>query len=192
MYQAIISLILKKDKNPLECGSYRPISLLNCDYKILAKLLSTRLENFMCQIISPDQTGFIRDRYSFINIRRLFNILYSPHSNSPEVVLSLDAEKAFDRVEWIYLFRVLEKFGFGPILISWIKILYAAPKASVRTNNVTSDCFNLQRGTRQGCPFSPLLFAVAIVPLAICPTVKPSGLWYCSCRYCTKGFPLCG
>lgn len=58
----------------------------------------------MCQIILPDQTGLIRDRYSFINISRLFNILYSPHSNSPEVVLALDAEKAFDRVEWIYLF----------------------------------------------------------------------------------------
>ncbi len=104
LHQAIIYLILKKDKNPLECGSYRPISLLNCDYMILAKLLSTHLENSMCQILSPDQTGFIRDRYSFINIRHLFNILYSPHSNSPEVVLSLDAEKAFDRVEWIYLF----------------------------------------------------------------------------------------
>lgn len=117
----------------------------------------------MCQIILPDQTGLIRDRYSFINISRLFNILYSPHSNSPEVVLALDAEKAFDRVEWIHLFRVLEKFGFGPTFISWIKILYAAPKASVRTNNVTSDCFNLQRGTRQGCPLSPLLKLLEIV-----------------------------
>ncbi len=167
LYQATISLLLKKDKNPLECGSYRPISLLNCDYKILAKLLSICFENSVGQIISPDQTGFIRDRYYFSNIRRLFNILYSSHSNNPEVVLSLDAEKVFDRVEWNYLFQVLGKFGFGHIFTSWIKLLYAAPKASVRTNDVFLEYFNLQRGTRQGCPLSPLLFAIAIEPLAI-------------------------
>ncbi len=123
LYQATISLLLKKDKNPLECGSYRLISLLNCDYKILAKLLSVRVENSVGQIISPDQTGFIRGRYSFSNIRRLFNIVYSSHSNNPEVVLSLDAEKAFDRVEWNYLFQILGKFGFGPIFTSWIKLI---------------------------------------------------------------------
>ncbi len=70
----------------------------------------------MGQIISPDQTGFIRDRYS---------------SDDPEVIISLDAEKAFDRVEWNYLLQVLGKFEFGPIFISWIQILYATPKASV-------------------------------------------------------------
>lgn len=77
MRQAVISLLLKKDKNPLNCSSYRPISLLNTDAKILAKLQAHRLEAAVDFVISPDQTGFIKGRYSFFNIRRLCNILYS-------------------------------------------------------------------------------------------------------------------
>ena len=103
--QASISLILKKDKDPNLCSSYRPISLLNVDEKILAKTLAARLEDIVPSIISEDQTGFIKHRQSFTNIRRLLNIIHSPPSTaSPEVVVTLDAEKAFDRVEWGHLF----------------------------------------------------------------------------------------
>lgn len=167
MRQAVISLILKKDKPPLECGSFRPISLLNVDSKLLAKILARRLEIILPSIISDDQTGFIKNRHSFFNLRRLYNILYDPTPpDTPEVIISLDAEKAFDRVEWDYLFYTLDRFGFGPKLISWIKILYFSPLAAVRTNSTLSPFFSLRRGTRQGCPLSPLLFAVAIEPLA--------------------------
>uniref|UniRef100_A0A3Q1EXS2 Reverse transcriptase domain-containing protein n=1 Tax=Acanthochromis polyacanthus TaxID=80966 RepID=A0A3Q1EXS2_9TELE len=168
LLQASISLILKKDKDPLSCNSYRPISLLNVDYKILAKLLAIRLETVLPGVISPDQTGFIKGRYAFSNLRRLFNVVYnSSQSGDPECVISLDAEKAFDRVEWGFLFYVLQKFGFGRNFILWVKLLYTSPLASVKTNNTHSDYFPLFRGTRQGCPMSPLLFALAIEPLAI-------------------------
>lgn len=97
------------------------------------------------------------------NIRSLLNVIYSPASGGvPEVVISLDAEKAFDRVEWAYLFECLQAFGFGPTFIAWIKLLYASPKASVVTNGKRSKFFSLSRGTRQGCPLSPLLFAFSI------------------------------
>lgn len=167
--QASISVLLKKDKDPLRCGSFRPISLLDVDCKLLAKVLAHRLESTLPSIISPDQTGFIKKRLSFLNIRRLLNIMYSsePNQPSPEAIISLDAEKAFDRVEWGYLFQCLERFGFGPKFISWVKLLYNSPTSSVRTNNINSQYFPLQRGTRQGCPASPLLFAIAIEPLAI-------------------------
>ncbi len=104
----------------------------------------------------------------FFNIRRLLNILYDPTPSSvSEVLLSLNAEKAFDRVEWDFLFYVLEKFGFGSKCRHWVKVLYTSPVAAVCTNNNLSPLFSLQRGTRQGCTLSPLLFALVIEPLAV-------------------------
>uniref|UniRef100_A0A671TSK6 Reverse transcriptase domain-containing protein n=1 Tax=Sparus aurata TaxID=8175 RepID=A0A671TSK6_SPAAU len=88
-------------------------------------------------------------------------------SQAAEMVISLDAEKAFDRIEWDYLFSVLGKFGFGSKFISWKQLLYSAPSACVTTNFQRSEYFPLSRGTRQGCPMSPLLFAIAIEPLSI-------------------------
>lgn len=66
-------------------------------------------------ITFEDQTGLIKNRHSYFNIRRLMAILYSPTGGDSECILTLDAEKAFDRVEWTYLFTILEKFDFGPI-----------------------------------------------------------------------------
>lgn len=172
--QASISLLLKKGKDPLSCSSYRPISLLNVDIKILAKVLALHLESVLPTIISPDQTGFIKNRKSFFNVRRVFNILYSSSlSQHPEVLLSLDAEKAFDQMEWGYMLYALCRFGFDDVFISWIKLLYTSPLASVRTNDTLSSYFLLQRRTRQGCPLSPLLFALAMEPLAI-------SIWHCT------------
>lgn len=167
MSQAIITVIHKKGKDPLKCDSYRPISLLSNDYKILAKILAARLNPVIQTLIHQDQTGFIAGRQLSSNLRRLFNILYSQSSHLPEVLLSLDAHKAFDRIEYEYLFTALKNFGFGPGFCTWISILYSHPTACIRTNKVISNFFPLYRGTRQGCPLSPLLFNIAIEPLAI-------------------------
>lgn len=82
------------------------------------------------------------------------------------LVVSLDSLKAFDRVEWPFLFYAMERFKIGTNFINWLKLLYLSPKAAVITNSYCSDPFPLERGTRQGCPLSPLLFALAIEPLA--------------------------
>uniref|UniRef100_A0A8C4S8Q7 Reverse transcriptase domain-containing protein n=1 Tax=Erpetoichthys calabaricus TaxID=27687 RepID=A0A8C4S8Q7_ERPCA len=166
--QALITVFPKQNKDLLQCASYRPISLLNNDVKILSKILARRMEKVLPSVISQDQTGFIKGRHLSSNLRHLFNVIYSPaKSNTPEILLSLDAEKAFDMIEWNYLFTALEKFGFGPNICAWIKLLYTSPEASVCINNICSDYFKLERGTRQGCPLSPLLFAIAIEPLAV-------------------------
>lgn len=166
--QAFISLLAKKDKDPTLCESYRPISLLNVDFKILAKALALCLETTLPSVISDDQSGFIQKRNSFHNVRRLFNVIYtSTRSDAQEMIVSLDTEKAFDRVEWTYLFATMQRFGFSPSFVSWVRLLYSSPSASVCSNNVHSSYFRLQRGTQQGCPLSPLLFVIAIEPLAI-------------------------
>ncbi len=112
-----------------------------------AKILASRLETVLSSIISTDQTDFIKNRFSFFNVRRLFNIVYHSMSSSmPGVWISLDAEKAFDRVEWDYLLHTLQMFGFGASFISWVKLLYKAPLASVCTNNISSAYFRINRG----------------------------------------------
>uniref|UniRef100_A0A3B1KHZ5 Reverse transcriptase domain-containing protein n=1 Tax=Astyanax mexicanus TaxID=7994 RepID=A0A3B1KHZ5_ASTMX len=164
---ALISLLLKKGKDPLQCSSYRPISLICGDVKLFAKVLSLRLETVIPALISEDQSGFIKGRLASDNIRRLFHVLDAAHTfSSPCAVFSLDAEKAFDRLEWSYMWAVLERFGFGAVFISMLQTLYNSPMASVLTNNIISPAFQLERGTRQGCPLSPHLFCLSLEPLA--------------------------
>lgn len=89
-------------------------------------------------------------------------------------ILSLDAVKAYDSVEWPYLLDILSRFGIGNTFINWISVLYSAPCARLRINNALSSSFSLHRGTRQGCPLSPLLFAMAVEPLAVLIRKHPS------------------
>ncbi len=168
MQTAIITLIHKKDRDPQHCGNYRPVSLINVDAKLLSKILASRLEVFLPKLIHPDQVGFIKNRTSSDNLRRLLHLMWRAGNESDiTVAFSLDAEKAFDRVEWALLFQSLEKFGLGSSFVNWIRLLYFSPKASVVTNGRKSPPFQLHRGTRQGCPLSPLLFALVLEPLAI-------------------------
>lgn len=111
--------------------------------------MAHRLESVLPKVISEDQTGFIKGRHSFSNIRRLANVIYSPGpSSTAEAIISLDVEKAFDRVEWKYLFAVLERFGFGDMFLAWIRLLYSSPQACIQTNQSHSKFFPLSRGTR--------------------------------------------
>lgn len=164
---AIITLVLKPGKSPKDKSSYRPISLMSCDTKILCKVLSNRIETLVPNLIMNDQNGFVIGRQAFHNTRRVFNILYKKQNAKDHAVLSLDAEKAFDRIEWGYLFETLKRFGLGDGYLKWIRLLYTEPQAEVITNNQISKPFNLSRGTRQGCPLSPLLFLFAVEPLAM-------------------------
>ncbi len=163
---SLISLLLK-GKDPLDCSSYRPISLIPCDVKIYAKVFASRMEKVIHSLIKEDQTGFIKGRNASDNMRRLLHILdFADSHPTPCAVFSLDAEKAFDRLEWNYMWAVLQCFGFSEHFISMIGTLCHSPAASVITGSVVSPSFPLQRGARQGCPLSPLLFCLSLGPLA--------------------------
>ena len=159
--EASIIFLLKPGKDGRECGSYRPISLLNSDVKILAKALALHLETSMHDVVSVDQTCFILGRHSFTNISKLLNII---HSSASTAVLRW-------LLHWMWrkllIFACLRKFGYGPNFIPWIRLLYTLPRASVITNDKQSQYFQLSRGIRQGCPISLLLFALAIESISI-------------------------
>lgn len=109
-----------------------------------------------------------------MNIRRLYMNIQAQHDNSgTRVVVALDTAKAFDSVEWPYLWECLHNYGFCPHFIKWVQLLYQTPKAKIFVNSWLSGQFPLERDTRQGCPLSPLLNALAAEPLAIAIRADP-------------------
>lgn len=174
MQKAIIVVLPKPSKDRLLPDSYRPISLMNADNKLLARVLATRLSQVIGKLVHCDQSGFIPTHSMADNIRCLYITLHVPVDNpGGRAILSLDAAKAFYGVEWPYLQEILARFRLGSHFIAWVKVLYSSPRARLRINNNLSSPFELHRGTQQGCPLFPLLFALAVEPLVILIRTAP-------------------
>ena len=164
---ATICMIPKPHSDSTLCDNYRPISMLNTDVKLLGKILANRLNKTIGSLIHRDQVGFMPSRQAGDNIRRASLLAcIAKKRKIPACFLSLDVRQAFDSVSWAYMEFALKKWGFGPNFISWVLQLYRNPKAYVKYAGYKSEMFDIQRGTRQGCPLSPLLFALLIEPLA--------------------------
>ena len=143
------------------------LSLLNTDYKILTKAIAKRLEKVLPKVINPDQTGYIKNRYIGENIRLISDIMtYTEEKNIPGIALFIDFKKAFDTIEWEFINRCLQAFNFGPDIQTWVKILYNNVSSCIVNNGFASEFFPLERGVRQGCPLSGLLFVIGIELLA--------------------------
>ena len=110
----ILNLLPKKDKDLRYLANWRPVSLLNTDYKILTKVLATRLQKVIPSIIISDQVGYIKDRYIGENIRIIFDTITHADENDLEAYIAqIDFEKAFDSIEWPFLMKTLKLFNFG-------------------------------------------------------------------------------
>ena len=165
--QGIITLLPKKDKNTLFLKNWRPITLLNQDYKLIAKALANRIKMQLKSIINSDQTGYVPDRYIGENINRILNVLELTDDEMPGILMLVDFEKAYDCLDWDFLDKSLDFFNFGDSLRKWIKTMYNNISSCTLNNGFRSDFFTLTRGVRQGCPLSPYLFIIAAEMLAI-------------------------
>lgn len=164
----MIKLIPKKDLDRQEVANWRPITLLNVDFKILSKALASRIQTCIHQIISTDQTGFIRGRYigsNLLNIQSLMDHVKA--TNSTGMLLAIDYAKAFDTVRWELIFKALNLFGFGGYIISAFKAMFKDIKTAVCNAGYSSNFFYPSRGIRQGCCASPSLFTITVELLAI-------------------------
>ncbi|MCG8113315.1 MAG: reverse transcriptase family protein, partial [Candidatus Thiodiazotropha taylori] len=165
-YNAILTLLHKKGNKEDICN-WRPIWLLNVDYKIITKILAERLKLVLPSIIHDDQKGFVQGRNINEANRLLQDVIYYTDQNHIEsAIIFLDYEKAFDRVEWQWTLQCLEKFNFGVKFRTWVNMIFKHAKTSILTNGFRSSYFQISRSMRQGCPVSPLLFILQAEPLA--------------------------
>ena len=163
---AVISLIFKKGEFD-KLKNYRPLILTNVDYKIFAHVLANRLQKIASRIIGKEQSAYIKGRYIGENARMIIDIFeYCKNNDKDGILLFLDYEKAFDSVEYNFMFKVLEKFNFGTEFIGMIKTLYNDPIFKVKNNGWISKSCKMERGIRQGCPVSALLFIFVLEILA--------------------------
>ena len=166
--RGLLTLIPKSGKDLRYLKSWRPVTLLATDYKILAKALATRLQKVISDLVNYDQVGYIKGRYIGENVRIIEDMMFYTSKNYiPGFMVLIDYEKAFDMVEWDFLLRTLTTFNFGLNFIKWIKLLYNSISSYTINNGYLSRNIKLSRGVRQGCPISALLFVLVAEILSI-------------------------
>ena len=160
-------MIPKKKKDTQYLENWRPVYLLNVDYKIATKTIALRIEKVLPHLINPTQTGYGKGRFIDENIRLILDVMeYTKHKDITGVVVFLYFEKAFGSVEWNYIQKCLEAANFGPLLRQWVYVFYHNISSCVLNNGHASEPFLLERDVRRGCPLSVMLLVIAIEVLA--------------------------
>ena len=132
---------------------------MNVDHKIASRSIAARLLKVIHLVVDKDQSCGVPGRFIGENVAFL-------RGGAPAALVSLDQEKAFDRVNWTFLRSTLYPMGFGQSFVGWVNLFYNNVSSSVNVNGYISNSFNLSRGVRQGCPLSPLLYVLVAEVLA--------------------------
>ena len=165
--KGLISLIPKKLKNTKRVKNMRPLTILANDYKILAKLIDNRLREVIPNLINSDQTGFVKGRNIVHNIRRSLDLIeITKLKKIPAVILTIDMEKCFDRLEHSAIYGSLRYFNFGDTFIRWTSLFYTNFQFCTQNFGYLSEFCNKERGCNQGCPLSPGIYLLTAEILA--------------------------
>jgi hypothetical protein len=166
---------LFKKKDRTDIANYRPITVLNSDYKIFTKALTNKLSRVAPYLIHKDQSGFMKGRKITDAIYLAMEVVeYTEEDLQNGIIVALDQEKAYDKTLHPYLWNALRMQGIPEFFIDTVKSLYKFADTHVIINGEISSSFRVIRGVRQGDPLSCLLFNLAIEPLA--SMLRGSGL----------------
>ncbi|CAM2098423.1 unnamed protein product [Caretta caretta] len=162
--RAVLALLPKKG-DLRDLRNWRPVSILSTDYKIVAKAISLQLGSVLVDVIHPDQTYTVPDRSIFDNLFLVRDLLELGRRDGLSLaLLSLDQEKAFNRVDHGYLLSTLRAFGFGPQFVGFLRVLYTSAECLIKLNWTLTEPVSFGRGVRQRCPLSGQLYALVIKP----------------------------
>ena len=179
-----LKLLPKEGKDLTLLKNWRPITLSNCDLKIITKTLANRLTDGLKGIISHKQTAYIKNRQITDNLQLLqYSIEKASELNIPAMVVSLDAEKAFDSVKHWYIREVLTKIGLSEFVPTF-DLLYKNQNVTIHLNNKIAGSYKIKNGVKQGDALSCILFILSIEPLiqniSIDQTIKPIKIHNCN------------
>ena len=157
--RGIISLLPKLNKDSRFVKHMHPLTLINSDYKIIAKALDNRLQTVLPDLIQTDQSGFIKGRCISTNVRKSVDVIeYTKRENIPAVIFSVDMAKCFDHISYSAIYGMLCHFNFGEKFIKWVSLFYSKFEVCTQNFRFFSDYFEKEKSVNQGCIISPAIF----------------------------------
>ena len=158
-----ITVLVKKVNNAKNIKQFRPITLLNNDYKIIARMLANRMRPFLHKIIHPAQTAAVPGRSMITNVITIRDLLACKKVNRETgCLVAIDFKNAFDKVDHKYLFNQLIKMGFCEAGVKMIKTLYLRATTQVQVNGYYTQNIIVRNSIRQGCPLSVILYCITV------------------------------
>lgn len=192
--------LLPKSTSPKKIADFRPLSLLNCDYKLMAGVLATRMKKVLNQVIGPSQRGGIPGRRMSDNLELYRDVIeYTEERTTPPstymetigpkvALIGVDLEKAYDLVDRKLLWKIMKTMGFPELFISWIETLYSVATMTVLNGSGVAGVVGCRRSLRQGCPLSIHLFVLYLEPLLTRLNRDLSGLELLGTRIVTRAY----